>query len=432
MNNKGRCRNWLRYLGCTIIAILFVLFIIYVILVIIAFNNVGIESGFGEGELERHRQSAQLRFADRTPQWSSDGQTIVVNIDDSVYVVSADGMELRPIPEKRSADSKYGEFSPTWLNEGRIAYRLYLDHGILEDNVGGLFDFITDPDGNYIESAKLDGTDVKRVAYTGDLISNPIASPDGSRIAFFTSEHGLSTAKSNGSDIRYSKNLLHGSEATWSGDGQSIALLVYSEAKQTHAVKTMRWDGTDATTVVEFESKEPVLSSLEWSPDNETIYFKRSDRIDPASFLIRLYSVNSDGSDLRMIADLDVGFETEEIAVSPDGSELLFAEHDGVYLINTDGTNLRNITSGYDFSSDVVYIKDGSLVRSFDQHASWSPDGNRIAVFYQDQYPIIDGHVVVLFTMARDGSDIRALITGYPPGPGHGELLQPEEDPTME
>ena len=427
MISRGKSLKILRYLGYSIVVFITALPIVLIVLFAFAINNVGINFGHdGEAELERHRQSAQLRFADRTPQWSSDGQTIVVNIDDSVYAVSADGMELRRIPEKRSADSKYGEFSPTWLNEGRIAYRLYLDHGILEDNVGGLFDFITDPDGNYIESAKLDGTDVKRVAYTGDSISNPIASPDGSRIAFFTSEHGLSTAKSNGSDIRYSKNLLHGSEATWSDDGQSIALLVYSEAKQTHAVKTMRWDGTDVRTAVKFESQKPVLSSLEWSPDNETIYFKRSDRIDPASFLIRLYPVNSDGSGLRVMP-----FAASEVAVSPDGSALLFAEHDGVYIVNTDGTNLRNITSGYDFRSDVVYTNDGPLVRSYVGYASWSPDGSRIAVFYQDQYPIIDGHVVVLFTMARDGSDIRALITGYPPGPGHGELLQPAEDPAV-
>ena len=349
-----------------------------------------------------------VRSVDRTPRWSSDGQTIAVNIYDSIYAVNTDGEDLRRIPKKKSTESKYGEFSPTLLNEGRVAYQLYL-----EDNVG-FFDLIVDDEGNYIESAKLDGTDVKRVAYTGNIASNPVSSPDGSRIAFFTSEHGLTTAKSNGSDIRYSKNLLHGSEATWSGDGQSIALLVYSEAKQTHAVKTVRWDGTDVRTVVKFESKEPVLSSLEWSPDGETMYFMRSDRINPTSFLIRLYSVNSNSSDLRILLDLGERFGASKFAVSPDGRELLFTKPDGVYLINTDGTNLRNITSGYDFTYDTVINRLDLCTITTGRYVSWSPDGSRAAIFYQAKYPIIDGRRLVLFTMARDGSDIRALITSIP------------------
>ena len=417
MMNRKHCNKAHRF-ACPVITLAVVLVVLRTCMLF----TYSIEN-FEIGDVGAYEQIERMqieRSVYRTPQWSSDGSTIAVNIDDSIYAVSTDGKDLRRIPEKKSAESKYGEYSPTMLNDGRVAYRLYL-----EDNVG-FFDLIVDDEGNYIESAKLDGTDVKRVAYTGDLISNPIASPDGSRIAFFTSEHGLTTAKSDGSDVRYSNNPIHGSEATWSGDGQSIALLVYSEAKQTHAVKTMRWDGTAVRTVVKFESKEPVLSSLELSPDNETIYFKRSDRIDPASFLIRLYSVNNDGSGLRMMP-----FAASEVAVSPDGSELLFAKSDGMYLINTDGTNLRNITSGYDFRSDVVYTNDGPLVRSYVGYASWSPDGSRIAVLFNSTYPVIDGHVVVLFTMARDGSDIRALITGYPPGPGHGELLQPAENPAV-
>ena len=378
----------------------------------------------GASELAKYTDATQS--ADRTPRWSSDGETIAVNMGDSIYAVSTDGDEFWRIPKKKSADSKYGEYSPSLSPDGRVAYRLYL-----EENSIGFFELITDDEGNYIESAKLDGSDVKRVAYTGKLPSNPVFSPDGSRIAFFTSEHGLTTAKSNGSNVRYSNSPVHGSEATWSIDGQRIAMLVYSETKRTHAVKTVRWDGTDVRTVIEFEGEEPMILSLDWSPDNETIYFTRREQIDEMSFLTRLYSVNSNSSDLRIIPEV---VDTSIFAVSPDGSELLFVKRGGVYVMNKDGTNLRNLTSGYDFTNDRVFISYSGNVLISPYYALWSPDSSRIAVFYLGSYPIIDGRVVVLFTMARDGSDIRALIV-HEDGmfrSGNGELLQPAEDPTME
>ena len=422
MNNRSRCWKWLRYLGCTIIVILVVLFI----LVVIAFNNVPIDFGHdGEAERERHRQSAQLRFANRTPRWSSDGETIAVNIGDSIYAVSTDGKDLRRIPEKKSSDSKYGEFAPTWLNDGRVAYRLYLDDSILEDNVGGLFDFITDPDGNYIESAKLDGSDVKRVAYTGDLISNPFSSPDGSRIAFFTSEHGLTTTKSDGSDVRRTDSDLIGWAGRWSNDGRRVAVLT-TDYEGIPALVNIRSDGTDAIVIAKGLGDTPVISLPNWSPSDDRMYFAKKDQATPP-WPTNLYSVSSDGSGLRMIADLGIGFDNEEVAVSPDGSELLFAKRDGVYLMNTDGTNIRNLTSGYDFTDDIASHGGGGSA----PYVSWSPDGSRIAVHNHGVIPRVDGRKLRLFTMARDGSDIRALITGIPPQLGHGELLQPAEDPAV-
>ena len=426
MNNRSRCRNWLRYLRCTIIVIIVILVVLFII-VVTALNNVPIDFGHdGEAELERHRQSVQLRFANRTPRWSSDGETIAVNIGDSIYAVSTDGKDLRRIPEKKSSESKYGEFAPTLLNDGRVAYRLYLDHGILEENVGGLFDFITDPDGNYIESAKLDGTDVKRVAYTGDLISNPFSSPDGSRIAFFTSEHGLTTTESDGSDVRRTDSDLIGWTGRWSNDGQRVAVLT-TDYEGIPALVNIRSDGTDAIVIAKGLGDTPVISLPDWSPSDDRMYFAKKDQATPP-WPTKLYSVNSDGSGLRMIADLGIGFDNKEVAVSPDGSELLFAKSDGVYLMNTDGTDLRSLTGSYGFTNGIASHGGGGSA----PYVSWSPDGSRIAVFYRNDHPIIDGRRLVLFTMARDGSDIRALITGYPPQLGHGELLQPAEDPTME
>ena len=46
-------------------------------------------------------------------------------------------------------------------------------------------------------------------------------------------------------------------------------------------------------------------------------------------------------------------------------------------------------------------------------HASWSPDGSRIAVDIQRSKSHLDVSNATLFTMARDGSDKRVLVRTY-------------------
>ena len=398
----------------------------------------------GASELAKYTDATQS--ADRTPRWSSDGQTIVVNIGDYIYAVSANGDEFWRIPKKTSADRKYGEYSPSLSPDGRVAYRLYLE----EDSIG-FFELITDDEGNYIESAKLDGSDVKRVAYTGKLPSNPVFSPDGSRIAFKTLEHERipgevgsrpvilwKTMAPDGSDKRVLKSPGRFDRVEWSNYSRRVAYVEESEDGSGYTVSSVRWDGEDERTVAKVSKSDAYrrITRPRWSPTDNRIYFAVKDEVVGTPFVdaVKLYSVASDGSGVRLIADLGETFINSGPHLSPDGSEFLFVNERGVYLINTEGKNLRNIISGYDFKSDVMYINDASRVISFGRYASWSPDGNRIAVLFYSTYPIIDGHVVVLFTMARDGSDTRALIV-HEDGmfrSGNGELLQPAEDPTME
>ena len=55
--------------------------------------------------------------ANRTPQWSADGQSIVVNLGYRIYRVSADGRRLTRLPEQADA----GQFSPSLSPEGHLA-----------------------------------------------------------------------------------------------------------------------------------------------------------------------------------------------------------------------------------------------------------------------------------------------------------------------
>ena len=98
-----------------------------------------------------------------------------------------------------------------------------------------------------------------------------------------------------------------------------------------------------------------------------------------------IYVVDSDGGNLRCL--------TEEFGggicpcFSPDGREILFMagrEHnEDLYVMNSDGTNVRRLTSS----------------PSTERHPAWSPDGTRIA-FQSDR----DGNREV-YVMDADGSN---------------------------
>ena len=370
-----------------------------------------------------------------TPQWSSNGEAVLVDIHfyntdpvsidgiydlsiDGIYDLSIDGDELRYIVDG---------YSPSLSRDGRVTYGKYEDGG-------RIFDFWSDEEGHYVETVNRDGSDVKRVGKAGNRISNPVWSPDGSRIAFFADEHGLTIAKSDGSDVSRSNNFIKEWRGRWSNDGERVAALATRhENRSTHMLVNVSQDTTDTIVIAEESGDEPMISLPDWSPSDDRLYFARKDRTTP-TWTTKMYSVNIDGSDLRVVSDLGEGFDVHEVAVSPDGAELLFVNRDisqegyyGVYLMNTDGADLRNLTGSYDFTNDIASHGGGGSA----PYVSWSPDGSRIAVFYRNDHPIIDGRRLVLFTMARDGSDIRALITGIPPQLGHGELLQPAEDPAV-
>ena len=89
---------------------------------------------------------------------------------------------------------------------------------------------------------------------------------------------------------------------------------------------------------------------------------------------------------------------------SPDASRILFASYrDGrgdLYTMNSDGTDLRNLTHNGDWSAD----RD---VWSLFEKASWSPDGAQI-VFAS----IVNG-IAGLYTMNADGSNVSPVIPSF-------------------
>ena len=167
----------------------------------------------------------------------------------------------------------------------------------------------------------------------------------------------------------------------------------------------------------------------------------------PARYGTRLYTINADGSDLRLINTAVSKFQ-HQLEWSPDGDWLVFTMSDDgywslerhwsfednkseIYRIRFDGAVLDRLTYDFDYDQDSVWSPDGAFVffRSgwaasgmlnrlrlgdddsrqlshleMSEHAL-SPDG-RILAFVEESF----GPPYSLFTINSDGSGLRLLL----------------------
>lgn len=286
-----------------------------------------------------------------------------------------------------------------------------------------------------------DGTGLTRV--TGDSMAARwyAVSPTGERIAVVlaSAENGMDlyVVNRDGSGVR---NLTNNPEwgdglPAWSPDGSRIAYDTPAPDGRSD-VWVANADGSSPTNLT------PPLGGHQeggavWSPDGTKLAFVSLRSGNPD-----IWVMNADGSEPVNLTDSPAS-EEKWPAWSPDGSRIAFSRHSGgpgigdIYVIDTDGTNLANLTQnptrnddGPLWSSDgarilftaedpdaepdvMVMNADGTgLVNvsdheSLDYHASWSPDGSRIA-----------------FTSFRDG--LRQVYLVGPDGTGLRRLIEPE------
>ncbi len=241
------------------------------------------------------------------------------------------------------------------------------------------------------DSAALDGSSNRH---------DPIAwSPDGTQLLFADVHLGYSIGDllvMHGDGSR--TDLPSGDWGSFSTDGSMIA---YAVGGADGGVYVIDADGGDPHLVTEADSPGPCGQLAAWSPDGSQIAFTDfqgpygptcSESPQGVSF------VNADGTGLReQLVHVPWGGGSG-IAWSPDGSQLVlsttgYAEGDiprgRIYVLNADGSGLRQISSGGN-----------------DRWPAWSPDGTRIAFVRGDQ----------LFTMAADGSDVREVKGVSPEG----------------
>jgi Tol biopolymer transport system component len=207
----------------------------------------------------------------------------------------------------------------------------------------------------------------------------PAWSPDGQRLAFKTAQGGsnqLAVINANGKDETLLTRTFHFSEGqpSWSPDGTQ---LLYRRTPENPLVQNGDIWLLDIAT-----DSDPT------QPATHPVLLRTGDERYP--------SYSPDGTQIAFRGDLDLA--------EPTGDEELF-------VMNADGTNVRQLTSNADF----------------DSAPSWSPDGRRILFERAPAGTFTQGTEAQekdIYVMRADGSHVRRLTDS--PGLDEGPEFSPD------
>jgi Tol biopolymer transport system component len=222
------------------------------------------------------------------------------------------------------------------------------------------------------------------------------------------------------SPIRLTFRRADDGQPAWSPDGRRLAFKTAQFGSNQLAV--INADGTGETLLTRtfrFSEGQPA-----WSPDATKLLYRRT----PENPLVQnadiwVLDVDASAKDPTQPVTQPVLLRTGDErypSYSPEGTQIAFrgdldlAEPSGdeeLYVMNADGTNVRQLTSNADF----------------DSAPSWSPDGRRI-VFERATagtfMPGVEAHEKDIYVMRADGSHVRRLTDS--PGLDEGPEFSPD------
>ena len=244
-----------------------------------------------------------------------------------ILVADAGGGGARPLTEKDEDAT-----GATWSPEGeRIAFSKHE----VERESDDLTDFQTD-----IYVMNPDGSDETRLTDLAGAETSPTWSPDGEQIAFSTStveEGDVYVMNSDGTELIRLTDLPGVEiEPNWSPDGKRIAFS--TEWVDRADVYVMNSDGSELRRLTDPAVGE---SSPTWSPDGDMLAFYR--QTDEGA---KIVIANEDGSDQREVSppsEDELSFSAP--VWSPDGKQLAFTDQSAIWVVDSDGRNVRQLWS---------------------------------------------------------------------------------------
>lgn len=194
---------------------------------------------------------------------------------------------------------------------------------------------------------------------------------------------------------------------SWSPDGRKF---VFAATATPSTAPIQLWlmtaDGSDQRQLLSDPSFLDTYPGF--SPDGKTIVFERC-RLHGLTFVggCALYRIKSDGTGLTALTHFSENTDILDITAeySPDGKVIAFAGFtrggviSAIYLMNADGSNIRELTPPV----LEAWVPD------------WSPDGTKIAFSTRSSYPP-NTVTQQIWVINRDGTGLRQLTF---PGASH-------------
>jgi len=254
-----------------------------------------------------------------------------------------------------------------------------------------------------------DGSDVRRVTSAPGVQAHSTISPDGTRVAYSqVNRAGSSIAvvdRAGGPPTVLNRGKQWSLVPSWSPDGARIAFT--SDADGNYEIYTMASDGTD---VRQLTFTKPPIQHVgpKYSPDgSQLLYATDKDEADPANQQDIWVMPSSGGPGTRLTRGIN---DRESRGWSPDGTRIVTQTvKNGVgqlVVLNADGSGLRQIT---DFPAGTPRFAPGGIfpVMSGAVTPAWSPAGDWIAFAsnHEGQYEV--------YRIRPDGTGI-ARITNSP------------------
>lgn len=216
-----------------------------------------------------------------------------------------------------------------------------------------------------------DGTGMIPIT-TNKFIKDVTWSPDGSKIAF-SAQGYIYIADADRSKVEKIP-VNNAGNPVWSQNGYQLLFIKFG-VNTNGEIWMVNGDGTNLKRVTTFD---PITTGVRWSPNSKKILIDGS-------------VMNADGSEKVRVG---VG-EWKRGYWSPSGEKILFTSIDEqnkqyrLYVVDADGSNMKLLAYGEDENE----IKD----------VSWSPDGNRIA------FLIGKNTLKCLYTVNKNGNGKAAI-----------------------
>jgi TolB protein len=206
-------------------------------------------------------------------------------------------------------------------------------------------------------------TETRLTTDPGDDLA-PAWSPDGTRLAFLSVQDGVTglyVMQANGSgQTLLSPNAWRNGPPQWLPDGQQLSFIT-TEGDARFDWRLINADGTGERTMRKFLTWPP---ELHWAPDGERIAFlSYADQVGPIRDAGEIYTMQADGTNpIRLTGN---AWHDRYPVWSPDGRRIAYffdpANDYGLWVMNADGTGQHRV-------AETEYV----------QPVAWSPDSQRL------------------------------------------------------